>query len=237
MRQNYRGARLPCPLGVLIVAAAFVALVAAGAAGQRSSTRATCRVGRGRSSCRRRVPGPARRRAQRRVARLARPRRGDAARRLLDRRAEGGRARSGSRCGSRHGQADGGDVPAHGARRHPGDERLQPAGPAPRAARSRRSCCSASALRIGEGSLDLLGDLGLWVAPILVAGAYDVRERAMLGDTGSQRRRRRGRRLARARAGHHRPGRRRRPCSSSSPPTVSSARSTRSWSARPAFAT
>lgn len=43
----------------------------------------------------------------------------------------------------------------------------------------------AVGLVIGEGSLDLLGDLGLWVAPILVAGAYDLRERAMLGDSGS----------------------------------------------------
>jgi UDP-GlcNAc:undecaprenyl-phosphate/decaprenyl-phosphate GlcNAc-1-phosphate transferase len=37
----------------------------------------------------------------------------------------------------------------------------------------------------GEWSLDLVGSLGLWIAPILVAGAYDLRERAMLGDSGS----------------------------------------------------
>ena len=40
-------------------------------------------------------------------------------------------------------------------------------------------------LVVGEWSLDLVGALGLWIAPILVAGAYDLRERAMLGDSGS----------------------------------------------------
>jgi hypothetical protein len=40
-------------------------------------------------------------------------------------------------------------------------------------------------LIVGEWSLDLVGSLGLWIAPILVAGAYDLRERAMLGDSGS----------------------------------------------------
>ena len=40
-------------------------------------------------------------------------------------------------------------------------------------------------LAIGSGSLGPLKGLGPFVAPILVAGLYDVRERAMLGDTGS----------------------------------------------------
>ena len=37
------------------------------------------------------------------------------------------------------------------------------------------------------GSLDTapLLDLGIWIGPILVAGALDLRERGMLGDTGS----------------------------------------------------
>ncbi len=42
-----------------------------------------------------------------------------------------------------------------------------------------------SGLTIGSGRLGPLWTLGLFVAPALVAGLYDVRERAMLGDTGS----------------------------------------------------
>jgi len=38
---------------------------------------------------------------------------------------------------------------------------------------------------IGSADLRALWALGLFVAPALVAGAYDLRERAMLGDTGS----------------------------------------------------
>jgi UDP-N-acetylmuramyl pentapeptide phosphotransferase/UDP-N-acetylglucosamine-1-phosphate transferase len=40
-------------------------------------------------------------------------------------------------------------------------------------------------LTLGAWSLDVLWLLGLFVGPLLVAGLYDVRERAMLGDTGS----------------------------------------------------
>ncbi len=40
-------------------------------------------------------------------------------------------------------------------------------------------------LTIGSGELRPLWALGLFAAPALVAGAYDVRERAMLGDTGA----------------------------------------------------
>lgn len=40
-------------------------------------------------------------------------------------------------------------------------------------------------LTVGAWDLDPLAALGLFVAPVLVAGAYDLRERAMLGDTGS----------------------------------------------------
>jgi UDP-GlcNAc:undecaprenyl-phosphate GlcNAc-1-phosphate transferase len=40
-------------------------------------------------------------------------------------------------------------------------------------------------LTIGAASFSALWRLGLFVGPALVAGAYDLRERAMLGDTGS----------------------------------------------------
>jgi UDP-GlcNAc:undecaprenyl-phosphate/decaprenyl-phosphate GlcNAc-1-phosphate transferase len=42
-----------------------------------------------------------------------------------------------------------------------------------------------AALTIGAGELRPLWTLGLFAAPALVAGAYDLRERAMLGDTGA----------------------------------------------------
>jgi len=42
-----------------------------------------------------------------------------------------------------------------------------------------------AALAIGSGELHTLWTLGLFVGPALIAGAYDLRERAMLGDTGS----------------------------------------------------
>ena len=38
---------------------------------------------------------------------------------------------------------------------------------------------------IGSGELRALWTVGLLAGPVLVAGAYDLRERAMLGDTGS----------------------------------------------------
>jgi UDP-N-acetylmuramyl pentapeptide phosphotransferase/UDP-N-acetylglucosamine-1-phosphate transferase len=40
-------------------------------------------------------------------------------------------------------------------------------------------------LMIGSGSLRALWTIGLFAAPALVAGLYDLRERAMLGDTGA----------------------------------------------------
>jgi UDP-GlcNAc:undecaprenyl-phosphate GlcNAc-1-phosphate transferase len=40
-------------------------------------------------------------------------------------------------------------------------------------------------LTIGEADLDPLWFLGLFVGPVLVLGLYDLREKAMLGDTGS----------------------------------------------------
>jgi hypothetical protein len=40
-------------------------------------------------------------------------------------------------------------------------------------------------LTVGARDLDPLWALGLFAAPVAVAGAYDVRERAMLGDAGS----------------------------------------------------
>jgi hypothetical protein len=42
-----------------------------------------------------------------------------------------------------------------------------------------------AALTLGSLDTDALLDLGIWVGPILVAGVYDLRERGMLGDTGS----------------------------------------------------
>jgi UDP-N-acetylmuramyl pentapeptide phosphotransferase/UDP-N-acetylglucosamine-1-phosphate transferase len=43
----------------------------------------------------------------------------------------------------------------------------------------------AAALTLGAWDLRPLELLGLFAAPVLVAGLYDVRERAMLGDTGA----------------------------------------------------
>jgi UDP-GlcNAc:undecaprenyl-phosphate GlcNAc-1-phosphate transferase len=40
-------------------------------------------------------------------------------------------------------------------------------------------------LAIGEGELHTFESLGLFIGPLLVAGIFDLRERAMLGDTGS----------------------------------------------------
>jgi UDP-N-acetylmuramyl pentapeptide phosphotransferase/UDP-N-acetylglucosamine-1-phosphate transferase len=40
-------------------------------------------------------------------------------------------------------------------------------------------------LTLGAWDAEPLAALGLFAAPVLVAGAYDLRERAMLGDTGS----------------------------------------------------
>jgi UDP-N-acetylmuramyl pentapeptide phosphotransferase/UDP-N-acetylglucosamine-1-phosphate transferase len=43
----------------------------------------------------------------------------------------------------------------------------------------------AAGVVIGSGELRSLWTVGLFAGPVLVAGAYDLRERAMLGDTGS----------------------------------------------------
>jgi UDP-N-acetylmuramyl pentapeptide phosphotransferase/UDP-N-acetylglucosamine-1-phosphate transferase len=43
----------------------------------------------------------------------------------------------------------------------------------------------AAALTLGAWDTKPLAALGLFAAPVLVAGVYDVRERVMLGDTGS----------------------------------------------------
>jgi hypothetical protein len=40
-------------------------------------------------------------------------------------------------------------------------------------------------LAVGAWDPGVLAAVGLFAAPVLVAGAYDLRERAMLGDTGS----------------------------------------------------
>jgi UDP-GlcNAc:undecaprenyl-phosphate/decaprenyl-phosphate GlcNAc-1-phosphate transferase len=41
------------------------------------------------------------------------------------------------------------------------------------------------ALMVGEGELHTFESLGLFIGPLLVVGAFDLREQAMLGDTGS----------------------------------------------------
>ena len=41
------------------------------------------------------------------------------------------------------------------------------------------------ALMVGEGEVHTFERLGLFIGPLLVAGFFDVREQAMLGDTGS----------------------------------------------------
>ena len=42
-----------------------------------------------------------------------------------------------------------------------------------------------AALMLGSGTTRPLWAIGLFAAPALIAGAYDLRERAMLGDTGA----------------------------------------------------
>ena len=43
----------------------------------------------------------------------------------------------------------------------------------------------ATVLSLASMNIDPLLELGLWAGPIVVAGFYDLRERGMLGDTGS----------------------------------------------------
>ena len=64
-------------------------------------------------------------------------------------------------------------------------ERLQPARPAPRPGHEGVRAARRSGLAIGSAHVRPLWALGLFVGPALVAGAYDLRERAMLGDTGA----------------------------------------------------
>ena len=64
-------------------------------------------------------------------------------------------------------------------------QRLQPARPAPRALGEGLRAARRSASTIGAAELRPLWALGLFAAPALVAGLYDLRERAMLGDTGA----------------------------------------------------
>ena len=57
---------------------------------------------------------------------------------------------------------------------------------APLAGRSTKAFVLLGAgLALGSSELRPLWSLGLFAAPALVAGAYDLRERAMLGDTGA----------------------------------------------------
>ena len=106
---NYRARELPFPFGVLIVAAALLALIPLvlleRLARHRDLSSASC----SRSPCTRSASprlgliddtlGERRAAVERPgAARLARPRRGGAARRAVHRRAEGRSARSGSRC-------------------------------------------------------------------------------------------------------------------------------------------
>ena len=61
-------------------------------------------------------------------------------------------------------------------------------------------------LTLGAWDVDPLWALGLFAGAVLVVGLYDLRERAMLGDTGSNLIGGAGRPVGRARAGHHGPG-------------------------------
>ena len=160
-----------------------------------------------------------------------------AARRLLDRGAEGGRARSGSRCTCSSGRG-------YGDRRVP--------------ARGRACCCwrptSSTCSTCGPGrsvkAFVLLGAAltrrrvgprpALGARPVRRAGARrSASGTARARDAGRHRleRHRRPRRaVARARAGHDRAGRRRARCCWRSPPTANSARFRSSSSGRRGFA-
>jgi UDP-GlcNAc:undecaprenyl-phosphate/decaprenyl-phosphate GlcNAc-1-phosphate transferase len=182
VQENFRGARIPCPLGVLIGAAAFVALIPL-ALWAAYVEDANVPVG-----------------AAFLVAGVAflgllddalsgasRGWRGHGAATLRGDFSTGALKAAGTlglALWFAHGQADGGDVLLMAlvvtlATNVFNLLDLRPG----RAVKA--FVLLAVGLVIGEGSLDLLGDLGLWVAPILVAGAYDLRERAMLGDSGS----------------------------------------------------
>ena len=108
-----------------------------------------------------------------------------ARRALLDRRDQGGR-----RARARRLRGLGPRPRGDRLRRRPrpaaaGDQPLQPARPAPGPGREgvRRAARRASAS--GPGPLAPLELLGLFIGPVLVGAAFTLRERAMLGDTGS----------------------------------------------------
>ncbi len=176
-RPNYRGRELPFPFGVLTLAAALLALVplmlaaaarlAAACFHPETLPIAVYALGvlalgliddtLGERSGRRERGAPL-------AARLARPRRGGAARRALHRRAEGGRLARAGAAGDELARPLRRALAAGGGRAGARDERLQPARPAPRARRQ-----GVRAARRGpddrRGELRPLWALGLFAAP------------------------------------------------------------------------
>ena len=131
-RENYRGRRLPLPAGVAIVAAAALALVplarARGAGGvERAATELRLVALYALGVC---LPGPVRRRAGRRAARLARARGGGARRRPEQRRAEGRRLAGAGDARPQRPGAGAAAVPGRGRRAGAGHQPVQPARPA-----------------------------------------------------------------------------------------------------------
>ena len=74
---------------------------------------------------------------------------------------------------------------ARGRRARAGHQRVQPARPAARAARRRRSCCSAPGWRSARRTCGRCGRSACSPARRSSPARYDLRERAMLGDTGA----------------------------------------------------
>ena len=133
---------------------------------------------------------PARRRARarrrgRHAARLARARARDRRRPLLDRGAEGGRGARARRLRRRRGAARRGSTTFATWRcccSRPTCSTCSTCGPAG----SRRcSFCCSPASASAPGRAEPLELLGIFIGPALVVAAFTLRERAMLGDTGS----------------------------------------------------
>lgn len=183
LRENYRGERLPCPFGLLILAAAFVALAPVALAGRFIDTDALTVGALGL------VAGVG-------VLGLADDVFTGASRGW---RGHGAALLGGSfSTGALKAAGTAGVALFYAALTQPGDGRFLLAAAVIVLATNFFNLLDLRPGRAAKGFVLLglgltLGSwdtgpfelLGLWVAPILVAGVYDVRERAMLGDTGS----------------------------------------------------